>query len=63
MSLFWTFLVAALGAGVGTVLALTIWSCCYVGGTADQAQEAYEAGYAAAAEHWRRQLERAGEGT
>jgi len=33
-----------------------------VSGTAEEAAEAYEAGYAAAQEHWRAQLQRLGVG-
>lgn len=62
MNLVWVFLVAALGGGVGAVLGMMIYALIAVNGTADEAAEAYEAGYVAAAEHWREQMRRLGVG-
>ena len=62
MNLVWVFLVAALGGGVGAVLGLMLYALIAVSGSADEVAEAYEAGYVAAAEHWRTQLERLGVG-
>ena len=62
MNLVWVFLVAALGGGVGAVLGMMLYALIAVSGTAEEAAEAYEAGYVAAAEHWRAQLERLGVG-
>jgi hypothetical protein len=62
MNLVWVFLVSALGGGVGAVLAMMIYAMVVVSGTAEEAAEAYEAGYAAAQEHWREQLQRPGVG-
>ena len=60
MSLWTVFAVSALGGGAGAVIALIIYAMVAVSGTVEDAAEAYEAGYAAAAEHWRGQLERMG---
>jgi hypothetical protein len=42
-----TFLVAALGGASGAFLTWVILALCRASGTADEAAEAYEAGYAA----------------
>lgn len=60
MNLVWVFLVAALGGGVGAVLGMMLYALIAVSGTAEEVAEAYEAGYVAAAEHWRAQLQRLG---